>query len=73
MMAVPASLQGQPVVQVRVYDRYHRDYHVWDEREDRAYRGYWAEQHRGYRVYGRLSRPQQRAYWNWRHAHADYR
>jgi len=73
MIATPTSLQGQAVVQVRVYDRYHRDYHVWDEREDRAYRGYWVEQRRGYRVYARLPRPEQRRYWIWRHAHADYR
>src|SRR5258708_6628627 len=29
--------------QVRVYDRDHRDYHNWDDREDRAYRRYLAE------------------------------
>ena len=73
MMAVPASLQGQPVVQVRVYDRYHRDYHVWDDREDRAYRGYLVERHRPYVVYGRIGRPEQHRYWNWRHEHPEYR
>ena len=27
-------------IQVRVYDSHHHDYHNWDDREDRAYRGY---------------------------------
>ena len=71
-IAIPTGLLAQAVVQVRVYDRYHRDYHVWDEREDRAYRGYWVEHHREYRVYARLPRPEQRRYWTWRHAHPDY-
>ena len=72
-LAIAPGLQAQPVVQVRVYDRYHHDYHVWDDREDHAYRGYWLERHRPYVVYGRIGRPEQRRYWNWRHAHPDYR
>jgi len=73
LLATAPSLQAQPVVQVRVYDRYHRDYHVWDDREDRAYRGYLVERRRPYVVYGRVGRPEQRRYWTWRHAHPDYR
>jgi hypothetical protein len=72
-IAIAPGLQAQPVVQVRVYDRYHRDYHVWDDREDRAYRGYWVERRRPYVVYQHISRPEQRRYWAWRHAHRDYR
>jgi hypothetical protein len=58
-------------VQVRVYDRDHRDYHSWDDREDRAYRRYLAEQHRSYREYHRQHYRTQRHYWNWRHSHPD--
>jgi hypothetical protein len=58
-------------VQVRVYDRDHKDYHNWDDREDHAYRQYLIDNHRTYREYGRQNRAQQRAYWNWRHAHPD--
>ena len=58
-------------VQVRVYDRDHRDYHNWDDREDRAYRRYLVERHRGYRTYQRQHYRVQRHYWNWRHSHPD--
>ena len=58
-------------VQVRVYDRDHRDYHDWDDHEDRAYRRYLAAQHRTYREYHRQYHSVQRHYWNWRHSHPD--
>jgi hypothetical protein len=38
---------------VRVYDRDHRDYHNWDDREDHAYRRYLGVQRRTYRGYER--------------------
>jgi hypothetical protein len=58
-------------VQVRVYDRHHRDYHSWDDREDRAYRHYLDEQHREYREYNRQNSRHQDHYWKWRHHHPD--
>jgi hypothetical protein len=58
-------------VQVRVYDRDHRDYHNWDDREDRAYRRYLVERHRSYQTYQRQHYKVQRHYWNWRHSHPD--
>lgn len=57
--------------QNRVYDRYHKDYHHWDDREDHAYRGYLQENHREYRPISELKQKDQRAYWNWRHSHPD--
>ena len=65
----PAQAQS---VDVRIYDSHHRDYHNWDDREDRAYRRYLAEQHWKYREYQRQSHRRQRAYWAWRHEHRDY-
>jgi hypothetical protein len=65
-----ATAQGASV-QVRVYDRDHRDYHNWDDHEDRAYRSYLAAQHRSYREYHRQHHRVQRHYWNWRHSHPD--
>jgi hypothetical protein len=59
-------------VQVRVYDRDHRDYHNWDDREDRAYRNYLGEQHREYREYNQQNHKEQKHYWNWRHSHPDH-
>jgi Ni/Co efflux regulator RcnB len=58
-------------VQVRVYDRDHKDYHNWDDREDHAHRGYLTDQHKEYRSYDRQSHREQGNYWNWRHNHPD--
>src|SRR6266849_8368393 len=58
-------------VQVRVYDRDHRDYHNWDDREDRAYRRYYVVQRRTYREYDKQNSKAQRKYWKWRHTHPD--
>jgi len=75
-VAAPTAIMAAPKpqdasVQVRVYDRDHRDYHNWDDREDRAYRRYLAAQHRSYREYHRQHYRVQRHYWNWRHSHPD--
>src|ERR1700731_4411055 len=61
-MVAKANAQ-EASVQVRVYDRDHRDYHNWDDREDRAYRHYLSEQHRDYREYNRENSRRQRNYW----------
>jgi hypothetical protein len=53
----------------RVYDRTHRDYHNWNRDEDHVYREYLVQRHRRYRAFERLTRAQQRAYWQWRHEH----
>jgi hypothetical protein len=76
-IAAPTAIMAAPTpqdrsVQIRVYDRDHRDYHNWDDHEDRAYRGYLTEQHRGYREYHRQRAKVQRHYWNWRHDHPDH-
>ncbi len=75
-IAAPTAIMAGPKpqehrVQIRVYDRDHRDYHDWDDREDRAYRRHLAEQHRSYREYRRQHYRAQRHYWNWRHSHPD--
>jgi hypothetical protein len=66
--AAPAQDAG---VQVRVYDRDHRDYHNWDDREDRAYRGYVDGRHERYVIYEHRNHRYQRNYWKWRHNHPD--
>jgi hypothetical protein len=53
----------------RYYDEYHADYHTWNSGEIGAYRVWIGERHYEYRDYNRLSREQQRDYWNWRHDH----
>ena len=69
IMAVPRPQDRS--VQNRIYDRDHRDYHNWDDHEDRAYRRYLAAQHRSYREYQKQHYRAQRHYWNWRHRHPD--
>jgi len=69
--AVVANAQ-EGNVQVRVYDRDHRDYHNWDDREDHAYRRYLVENRREYVEYNGQRERDQRNYWKWRHKHPDH-
>jgi hypothetical protein len=69
--AVVVAEAAAQEVSVRVYDSNHRDYHNWDDREDRAYRGYLTGRHRGYVEYNKQNHREQRNYWNWRHSHPD--
>ena len=70
-IAAPSPQIG---LQVRVYDRDHHDYHNWDDREDRAYRGL----SRGEcypdlpRLCVKQNRRSQSNYWKWRHDHPDH-
>lgn len=57
--------------QGRVYDQAHRDWHDWNDREERAYRQFLNENRRDYREFSRLDARGQRDYWNWRHSHPD--
>ena len=54
-------------VTVRVYDSSHKDYHDWNDDEDRAYRSYLSTNHQTYRPIAKLSKSQQTKYWNSRH------
>jgi type III secretory pathway component EscR len=55
----------------RYYHRDARDYHTWNNNEDRAYRLYLQEQRREYREFNRVKRNQQGQYFRWRHDHPD--
>jgi hypothetical protein len=57
--------------QVRVYDPYYSDYHVWNDHEVVYYRQWVGETHRPYREFRKLPQGEQREYWNWRHHHPD--
>lgn len=80
ILATPIALfaSGSPQAQTReisarerIYDRDRKDYHDWNESEDRAYRRYWQSRHRAYRDYSRLNAREQSHYWSWRHSHPD--
>ena len=55
----------------RYYDRDAKDWHEWNEHENRAYRRYWEEKRERQREWARLKREQQRDYWRWRHRHPE--
>jgi hypothetical protein len=68
-MLVPATAMAQSGVELRFYDRSHKDYHHWNNDEDHFYRQYLTEHHRKYRTFSHMSKQQQREYWKWRHDH----
>lgn len=74
-LAAPLSMLAAPVpdatVQVRVYDKNHKDYHNWDDNENRAWGQFLAENHKSSHEYKKANKKEQSQYWNWRHAHPD--
>lgn len=57
--------------QKRVYDKQHKDYHDWNDNEDKAWHQYLDNNHHAYVDYDKANSREQKAYWNWRHQHAD--
>jgi hypothetical protein len=74
-LAVPVSIMAVPVpqatVQVRVYDKDHKDYHNWDDNENRAWGRFLTENHKKSHEFSKANKKEQSQYWNWRHAHPD--
>lgn len=68
---VPVVARADDHHEKRYYDRNGKDYHTWNNNEDRAYRQYLGEQHRDYREFNRTNRSQQQQYFTWRHTHPD--
>jgi hypothetical protein len=69
LLAVPSPQEAR--VQVRVYDRDHKDYHNWDDNENHAWGQYLTENRKSSHEYSKSNRKEQSQYWNWRHAHPD--
>jgi hypothetical protein len=55
----------------KYYDSNHKDYHQWNDQEQREYDRYLSENHRKHQDFNRLSKRQQQNYWKWRHDHGD--
>jgi hypothetical protein len=55
----------------RYYDKQRKEYHNWNDNEDRAYRSYLTEQHQSYRTFNKVPAAKQQVYFNWRHDHPD--
>jgi hypothetical protein len=56
----------------RYYDRDHKDYHQWNDREERSYRVYLTDRHHKYYEFHHANHHEQQHYWNWRHDHPDH-
>ena len=77
-LAAPVAIMAVPVpqeasVKVRVYDRNHKDYHNWDDNENRAWGVFLTDNHRHSHEYAKSNKKEQSEYWNWRHSHPDNR
>jgi hypothetical protein len=70
-MAIMASPTPQAAVSVPVYDRNHKDYHNWDDNENRAWGVFLTNNHSKYHEYSKSNRKEQGQYWDWRHSHPD--
>jgi hypothetical protein len=57
--------------QKRYYDKNHKDYHTWDDREAGVYQRWASDNHIDNRDFSHLKGKQQAEYWNWRHDHPD--
>jgi hypothetical protein len=55
----------------RIYDPVEKDYHVWNDQEDRAYRVYLQENRRDYVEFPKVKTTEQTEYWKWRHGHPN--
>ena len=68
-MAAPMPQVG---LQLRYYDKNHKDYHNWDDRENRSPWGlYLSSNHKKDHEFAKASSREQGQYWNWRHSHPD--
>jgi hypothetical protein len=74
-LVAPVVLMSAPVpqasVQFRVYDSRHKDYHNWDDNENRVWGQYLLDNHRKPHDYRKARKSEQSEYWNWRHDHQD--
>jgi hypothetical protein len=55
----------------RYYDKHYRDYHEFDERENRAWHIYAEQQRRANWKWEQAKERQRQRYWEWRHNHSD--
>jgi hypothetical protein len=55
----------------RYYDKAHKDYHEWNDNEQRSYDQYQQEQHMQSRDFAKRSSSEQSQYFKWRHDHPD--
>jgi len=79
--AAPLTLSAQVIqqdqkrngekVRERYYDKRHKDYHEWDDSEDRSFRLYLNNKQRPFVEFRLQNVREQQRYWAWRHSHSD--
>ena len=69
LMAIPGPQEDHN--QNRVYDKQHKDYHNWNDNENKAWGQYLSDNHKSSHEYSKASKKEQSQYWNYRHAHPD--
>ena len=75
-IASPMAIMAAPMpnddgVQIRVYDRDHKDYHNWDDHENNSWGIYLNNHHKKSHEFTKANKKEQSNYWNWRHSHPD--
>jgi hypothetical protein len=75
VLCAPAMIQAQDRDRVetkKYYDPYKKDYHEWNDAEQRSWEHWLRDEHHK-EVYGftKASKADQREYWRWRHDHPD--
>jgi hypothetical protein len=68
IMAAPQEAN----VQVRFYDKQHKDYHNWDDNENRSWGVFLTQNHKRSHEFSRANKREQSDYWKWRHNHPDH-
>jgi hypothetical protein len=74
-LVAPAAITANAApqsVSIRVYDRDHKDYHNWDDRESRSYETFRGDHPKYNATFSKTHRSEQRTYWHWRHEHPDH-
>ena len=70
-ISIMAASKPQTSVQIRVIDRDHKDYHNWDDRENRAWGVFLTNNHRNQHEFKKANKREQQEYWKWRHNNPD--
>jgi hypothetical protein len=76
-LAAPVVIMAAPGpqavgVQFRVYDKNHKDYHNWDDRENQSWGLYLSSNHKRPHEFAKANSREQSQYWAWRHSHPDH-
>ena len=70
LMAAPLAVADDHDTH-RYYDREHKDYHSWNDDEQRNYEIFLNEKHIQIHAFRKARPAEQQEYWKWRHEHSE--